>query len=297
MSIEIIIQQAINALSLGSLYALLALGLAMVYSVLGLMNFAYGELVAMVGYTIYFSINAGLPYGFAAILGIIVSIIVALLTELIAFRPLRKASYAAVLFSTFAMSVFLQNLIRQAVSPRPRGINVPALIDSVIKIGSFRISTLSVVTLVISLVSMGLLVGFLQKTKSGLAIRAAAANFEIARLLGVPANRVISLAFMVSGLLAGIGGVLWVSRIGGITPTMGFKPVLSSFIAIIIGGLGNLKGAVVGGFVFGLLEVLLQVVLPPSTRPFIDAFVLLIVVIILAIKPEGLVGKKVESKL
>lgn len=297
MTLEVIIQQIVNALSLGSLYALLALGLAMVYSVLGLMNFAYGELVTMVGYTIYFSVNAGIPYGLAAILGIVVSIIFALLTELIAFRPLRKASYAAILFSSFAMSIFFQNLLRQSVSTRPRGINVPTILDSVIKIGNIRIPTLSIVTLVISLISMGLLVYFLQKTKAGLAIRSAAANFQVARLLGIPANRVFSLAFITSGLLAGIGGVLWVSRIGGITPVMGFKPVLSSFIAIILGGLGNLKGAVVGGFMFGFLEILLQVILPASVRPFIDALVLLIIVVILAIKPEGLVGKKVEIKL
>lgn len=296
MTTEVAVQQLINALSLGSLYALLALGLAMVYSVLRLMNFAYGELVTAVGYTIYFLYGVGLPYAVAAAAGVAAAIGVSLLTEMAAFRPLRKASFTAILFSSFAMSVLLQNLIRQAVSPRPRGIAVPAVLDSVVSIGSFRIATLSLVTLVLSLTAIGLLVTFLQRTRAGIAIRAAAANFEVARLVGIPANRVISLSFVVSGLLAGIGGVLWVSRIGGVTPTMGFKPVLSSFISVVIGGLGNLWGAVVGGFVLAFLEVALQVLLPPSTRPFIDAFALLIVVVILGLRPEGLVGRKEAAR-
>lgn len=297
MNVELAVQQLINALSLGSLYALLALGLAMIYSVLRLMNFAYGELITAAGYTIYFIYGANLPYGLAALAGVAVSVLVSLLIEFVAFRPLRKATFATILFSSFAMSILLQNLIRQAVSPRPRGIAVPSILDSVFRIGSFRVSTLSVVTLVISLTAMALLVTFLQRTRAGIAMRAAAANFEVARLVGVRANRVISLSFVVSGLLAGIGGVLWVSRIGSVTPAMGFKPVLVSFISVVIGGLGNLWGAVIGGFVLAFLEVSLQVLLPPAARPFIDAFSLVAVVLVLGVKPEGLVGKKEDTKL
>lgn len=295
MTAEVAVQQLINALSLGSLYALLALGLAMVYSVLGLMNFAYGELVTVTGYTIYFLHRADVPYALAGLVGIIVAILFALLTELMAFRPLRKASFAAILFSSFAMSILIQNLLRQAVSPRPRGIAVPVVLDSVVRIGSFRIASMSLVTLALCMIAIALLVAFLQRTKAGIAIRAAAANFEVARLVGVPANRVISLSFLTSGLLAGLGGVLWVSRIGGVTPAMGFKPVLSSFIAVVIGGLGNLWGGVVGGFFLAFLEVGLQVVLPSNIRPFIDAFALVIVVIVLGFRPQGFVGEKEVS--
>ena len=139
---------------------------------------------------------------------------------------------------------------------------------------------------------MIVLVAFLHRSRWGIALRAAAADFEVARLVGVRANRIIALSFVISGLLAGIGGVLWVSRIGGMTPTMGLTPVLRSFVAVVIGGLGTLRGAVVGGFVLASLEVALHVLLPSWAQPFIDALSLVVVVVILFISPEGLIRKK-----
>lgn len=295
MTVELIVQQVINALSRGSLYALLALGLAMVYSVLGLMNFAYGELVTVTGYTMWFLMVRGISFPVAAVIGIVAATVVSLLTELTAFHPLRRASFAAILFSSFAVSVIIQNLIRQLISPRPRGIRIPAALDEVVRLGPFYIGVLSLVTFALSLAVMILLVAFLQRSRWGIALRAAAADFEVARLVGVRANRIIALSFVISGLLAGVGGVLWVSRIGGMTPSMGLTPVLRSFIAVVIGGLGTLRGAVVGGFVLASLEVALHVLLPSWARPFIDALSLVVVVVILYISPEGLIRKEVEA--
>lgn len=292
MSAEQLVQQLVNALSLGSLYALLALGLAMVYSVLGLLNFAYGELVTVTGYTILLGLDAGLPLPAAALMGVAAAVVAALVIEALAFRPLRGAPPITLLFSSFAVAVIVQNLIRQLVSPRPQGIAVPPWIDDVWVLGGLRVSVLAVVTLVVSLAALAALAAFLQRSRVGLAMRAAAQNFEVARLMGARANRVIALSFAVSGLIAGVAGLLWVARSGSVTPAMGFAPILKAFIATVIGGLGDLRGAVVGGFALGFIEIALIVALPASARPFTDASALLVVVAVLAVRPQGLAGRR-----
>lgn len=291
MSPELLVQQLVNALSLGSLYALLALGLAMVYSVLGLLNFAYGELVTVTGYTIVLAARSGLPLPLAVVLGVGAAVLTSLLVEALAFRPLRGAPPITLLFSSFAVAVIVQNLIRQLVSPRPQGLALPSFVDDVVVAGPVRVGVLALVTLAVSLAALAALVAFLQRSRAGLAMRAAAENFEVARLMGARANRVIALSFALSGLIAGIAGVLWVARSGTVTPAMGFSPILKAFIATVIGGLGNLRGAVVGGLALGFIEVALIVALPSSVRPFSDALALAVVVAVLAVRPQGLVGR------
>lgn len=296
MTAELFIQQLINAISLGSLYALLALGLAIVYGVLKVLNFAHGDLVAVTGYIMWFFwMKYEIPFPLAVIAGILGATGISILTELIAFRPLRKASYAVKLISSLAVSIIIQNLIRMFIDPRPRGLRIPTYFDKVITIGSFHIGALSIITLVISLVAMGILLYFLLRTRWGLALRAAAVDFEVTRLVGVPANRTISLAFAISGLLAGIGGALWVIRTGGIAPAMGLNPIIKAFVSNVIGGLGSLTGAVVGGLIFGFFDIFLKAFLPGGARPFVDAFALIGVVIILFFKPQGIMSKKEEK--
>lgn len=295
MTLETFLQQVINALSLGSLYALLALGLALVYGILRLMNFAHGELVTVTAYAMWFLVGRKMSFHGAALVAIVAATVVALLTELIAFRPLRKAPFVVILISSFAVSVIIQNLVRQFISPRPRGIRVPAVLDETLHLGFFYVGALSLITLAISLIVMALLVVFLRRTQWGLALRAAAVDFEVTRLVGVRANRVIMLAFAISGFLAGIGGVLWVARIGGMTPTMGLTPVIKAFVANVIGGLGSFRGAVLGGYILAFLDIFLQVLLPPAARPFVSAFSLVAVVIILYFRPQGLLGRRTEE--
>lgn len=289
MTAEQLVQQLINALSLGSIYALLALGLAMVFSVLGMLNFAFGELVTITGYVMFWLVAAQTSFVTAAIAGVIFATAASMLIEQIAFRPLRRAPFITLLFSSFAVAVIIQNLIRQLVSPRPQGIPVPGLFDEVWRIGAFRIGVLPVMTVSTGLIALLVLAAFLQRTQWGLAIRAAALDFEVARLMGIRANRVIALAFALSGFLAGVAGVLWVARRGTVTPDMGFVPILKAFIAVVIGGLGNLWGAVLGGFVLAFLEIALEVLLPNTFRPFTEAFSLIAVVVILYFRPQGLV--------
>lgn len=287
MSPEILVQQFINALSLGSIYALLALGLAVVFSVLGLLNFAYGELITITGYTMFFLIATGLNFWLAAAVGVVSAVIGSLLVQLIAFRPLRGAPPNAVIFASFAVSVIIQALIRNVISPRPKGIAVPGWADSVLQVGSYRFPVLALVTFAIAVAAMLALTTVLRRTRWGLAIRAAAEDFTVTRLMGARAGRMVVLAFAISGVLAGIAGVLWIARTGSVSPAMGFNPLLQSFIAVVLGGLGNLRGAVIGGFALAFIEVGLRVLLPSAVVPFTAALTLVVVVIVLYVRPQG----------
>ena len=290
-----LIQQIVNSLSLGSIYALLALGLSMVYGVMGMLNFAYGELVTLCGYAMLLATRMGLPFGLVVLVGVATACIASVLMELVAFRPLRGASFVTLLFTSFAVSQLIQNGLRQGVSVRSKGVPVPEFFDSAVRLGSVRIGVLSIVTATVGAISLIVLTAFLQRSRAGLAMRAASQDFTTARLNGVRANRVISLAFGISGILAGIAGVLWIVRTTAVNPTTGFVPVIEAFIASVIGGLGNLRGAVIGGFFLGTLEVFLQALLPGFLIPYAQAASLLVIVVILYVRPQGLTGGRVEA--
>jgi branched-chain amino acid transport system permease protein len=291
VSFEETVQQLVNALSLGAIYAMFALGLAVVFSVMGLLNFAYGELVTVAGYTMMLMARQGLPFWMMAPAAVAAAVLVSVAMELVAFRPLRAATPLVRLFTSFAVAVIIQNLIRQLISTRPQGVPIPGFLQDAVRIGTIRIGVLPLVSASVGLVALVSLSAYLARSSGGLAMRAAAQDFTVSRLMGVRANRVISLAFAVSGGLAGIAGVLWVSRRTSVAPTMGFDPVLTAFVATVIGGLGNLAGAVAGGFFLGFLEISLAIVLPGVVRPFLDAIALTVVVIILYFRPQGILGR------
>jgi branched-chain amino acid transport system permease protein len=291
VTIEELLQQLVNALSLGAIYAMFALGLAVVFSVMGLLNFAYGELVTVAGYTMLLLAREGLPFWVMAPAAVAAAVVVSVVMELVAFRPLRSATPLVRLFTSFAVAVIIQNLIRQLISTRPQGVSIPAFLQETIRIGSIRIGVLPLVSAIVGLASLLALSAYLTRSTGGLAMRAAAQDFTVSRLMGVRADRVISLAFAISGALAGIAGVLWVARRTSVAPTMGFDPVLTAFVATVIGGLGNLAGAVAGGFFLGFLEIALVVALPGVVRPFVDAIALTVVVMILYFRPQGILGR------
>lgn len=294
MNVALVVQIAVDAISLGALYALLALGLALVYSVLGLLNFAYGELITVCGYTMVAMVALGTPWIVAGLIGVVAAGITSVLIERAAFRPLRGATFTTLLFTSFAVSVILQNLARQVISPRPRGLSVPSVLDQTITVGAVRLGVLSVVTLAVAGTTLAIFGVVLQRTRVGLALRASAADFDVARLLGIRATRVILFAFAASGVVAGIAGVLWMARRGAVTPGTGFTPVLKAFIATVIGGLSDLRGAVLGGLALGALEVTLSVTLPGPARPFVDALALAVVVAVLYLRPQGFLGRVQE---
>jgi branched-chain amino acid transport system permease protein len=289
---DILVQQSVNALALGGTYALLALGLAMVFSVLGLINFAHGELMTATGYAMFFCIAAGMPFPLAVLIGIAVAVFVAVAMERIAFRPVRNASTATMLLTSFAVSTILHMLFQNLISARPKPIPMPSMFTGAFNIAGFDVGTIQAISICSTALLLVALTIFLRHSMLGIAMRAASLDFPTTRLMGINANAVISTAFAISGLLAGVAGVLWLAQRGSVDPLMGFLPVLKAFIAVVLGGLGNLAGAVVGGFALGIIEVGLRAFLPEELLPFRESIALALVILLLLIRPEGLLGRK-----
>jgi branched-chain amino acid transport system permease protein len=283
----------INTLSLGSLYAMLALGLVIIYGILRLVNFAYGELIMIGGYTLYLLTGfTPLPWLFVALLAVIVSMLTSLGTELVAFRPVREKSLTAMLITSFAVSTLLQNGALLIISPRARAVTLPQIFQQSVNIAGTAVPWRNILTIVTCLVMLGLLTLLLKRTVLGIALRAAADNFRMTRMLGVPANTVISSAFAISGIMAGVVSIFWIGRSASVTPTLGAPPLLVAFVATVIGGMRSLTGAVVGGFVYAILISLLGIFLPPSLLEFREAFMFIFVILILLFRPEGLIRSK-----
>ncbi|HST42380.1 MAG TPA: branched-chain amino acid ABC transporter permease [Conexibacter sp.] len=288
---DTVIQTLVNGIALGGTYALLAIGLAMVYSVMGLINFAHGELLTITGYALVGAIALGVPFWPAALVGVIAAALAAVAMERIALRPLRGASLETLLLSSFAISVVLQVLFAELISTRAKPVATPDLFSSSVSLGSIEIGSLQLVTIAVVVVLLVALTLFLRRSTLGRCIRAAGIDFEMARLVGVRANSMFVLAFALSGLLAGVAGVLWVGQRGSVDPSMGLTPVIAAFLATIIGGLGNLSGAALGGLLYGLLQTVLEQILPASLQPYRDAIVVVVIVAILLFRPNGLLSR------
>ncbi len=283
----------ISALSLGSIYALMALGLVLVFGVLRLINFAYGEFIMIGGYAMvaFQRLVGGIPWAVEAILAVGLVILTALALERVAFRPVRASHGPAInlLITSFACSTILQSLAMVVISPRSKGIEYPPIVSAKLSVGPLSISAFDLMAMIVSGVSLIGLTLLLRKTVLGLALRAAAGDFTMTRLLGVRADRVIAAAFAISGTLAGIASVLYLARIGLVKPDIGLGPVITAFFASVVGGMESLVGAVVGGLVLGFLTVGLQVVLPAPLLEYREAFTFLVVIIVLLVRPQGLV--------
>lgn len=284
---NVVIQYVVEALSLGATYALLALGIALVFGAMRLLNFAHGELVMVGGFLLLYI--AGMPWPLLIIVTLIVVGVAAILMERIAFRPLRGAEPATLLVASFAVSFGLQNLAMMLFGSDTQAVSIlPGLTGSV-ALGSISIPKLSIATVIaVTLVLVGLSL-FLARTSLGVQMRAAAEDFDMVRMLGVRANRVIAGAFAISGMCAGVSAVLLVGQTGIVFPTMGITAVLIAFVATILGGMGSLVGSVLGGFLLGAFTVVLQIALPLELRPYRDAFVFAAVIVMLLVRPSGLV--------
>ena len=313
------IQQVVNALSAGSLYALMAVGLAMVFGILRLINFAHGDLMMISAYLAVFSIGAGLSLVASLPIIILGTVAVGLLMERVAYRPLRGAPDVAVLLSSFAVGQILQNgtLLVSRLADKPQLIAFPSpdLLNGVVTIGAITIPKVNLASFVAGIVLLGLLTLFVTRTNLGLSMRAAAEDLSAARLVGINVNRVVATAFAIGSALAAVAGVLYSVQAGQINPYMGFTPVLKAFIAAVIGGFGSIAGAVVGGYVLGLLEVLVTSLagigdlLPagsvsPEVRQFLhdwlpsglaswrDAVVFIVLIVVLLVRPQGILGRR-----
>ncbi|MGB9685795.1 MAG: branched-chain amino acid ABC transporter permease [Rectinema subterraneum] len=296
-TLDYFIQQLINALSIGSLYALMAIGLSMVFGILRLINFAHGDLIMVGSYAMLLLLAGGMPFLLAAAAGIAASTIAGLLIERFAYRSLRGAPDVTMLLTSFAVTIFLENLAIILFKATSRAFPAPALLNAVFSFGNLQIASLNIVSIAATAVLLVLLTLFVTKTEIGISMRAASQDLVAARLMGIHVNRVIAAAFAIGSFLAGVVGILWSIKVGKIDPLMGFGPVLKAFVASVIGGLGSIPSAVIGGYILGSLEILLQGLLPAHLVPFRDAFVFLILISLLLFKPNGLLGKTEKEKI
>lgn len=294
---DLFVQQTVNALALGGTYALLALGLAVVFSIMGLINFAHGELMTISGYTLMYCGIAGFPFAVSVPLAILAAMLAAIAMERIAFRPVRGGSGATMLITSFAVAMILQVLFQNLISARSQPVALPQLLSESVRIGSVVIGVNKIAAITATVLMLIFLDRFMNRQKTGIAMRAAAEDFAVARLMGIRANTVIAGAFAISGLLAGVAAVLWVSQRASVDPLMGFTPVLKAFIAAILGGLGSLRGAVAGGFMLGFIEVYLAAFLPQEMQEFRDPIGLGLVVLILLFRPNGMIPSKVLGSI
>jgi len=301
-----IIQIIIDALSLGSLYALGALGIALIFGVMRLVNFAHGDTIAFCVFALLWpSIDAAaivfagnLPTSLLIPLILLIGAGLSVLSEIIVFRRFRNANPATMMIASFALGFVIRYFLLMLYSSRPKSINLWANLSEPLDLFGARVPLLQVVTVTITLGILGLLTLFLKRSRYGLEMRAAAENFTMARMLGVRANRVIMLAFALSGMLAAATGLILVTQTGTVDIQMGASLMLVAFIATVIGGLGSLTGAVTAGYLIGAASVLMQVVLPFDARPFRDAFVYGAVILTLIWRPNGLfVAKSAKQRV
>lgn len=291
------LQVVVDAVALGSLLALVALAIGLVFGVMKLINFAQGDYVTIGAYSLVVptaSLTPPLLLGAlppaAMVLGVLfVVVMLALATERIAFRPLRDSNPATLLISSFAVSYFLQHLVMLIHSGRPKSIGIGQALTTPLDIAGLRVPGIQLVTMGVTAVLLIALVLFLRRTSLGIQMRAAAENFQMARLLGVPANRVIALSFVISGVLGGAVSLLLLVQTGTLDLRMGLMPVIFAFFATVVGGMGSLFGAALGGFLVGVVNVFLQSYLPVDLRAFREAFLFGLVIVVLLVRPQGLI--------
>jgi len=291
--VESAIQTLVNAISLGALYALLALGIALIFGIMNLINFAHGELVMIGGYALTLLAAVWAPVMVLAM--IVIVVVAALLMERVAFRPVRGADPTTLLVTSFVVGFILQNLAIMIFGSLPRTTGAGSGLDRSIEIGGVLVSRLDIVVIAVGAALIVGLVLLIRSTSIGIQMRAAAENFEIARLLGVRADRIIAFTFALSGLLAAVAAFFLIAQGGSVSPTFGVAVVLVAFIATIVGGLGSLPGAVVAGFGLGFITVGFQELLPTGLVPYRDAFVFLVVLAVLIWRPEGLIPMRARA--
>jgi branched-chain amino acid transport system permease protein len=291
-------QQFINALSLGSIYALVAIGLAMVFSILRLINFAHGEVLMLGAFFTYYWARLDLPFVVVAILGIASTVVIGLLMERVAYRPIRGAPEVSLLLTSLGISIAVRNVATMLFGEQPEKFPTPSRLEKNLQLGfDVQISVKNLITIVVALVLLALLTYFVTRTQLGIAMRAAAENPMAARLMGININTVVVAAFILSSALAGVAGVLWGARVGSITPLMGFIPVLRAFVATVIGGFGSIPGAVLGAYILGFGEIFVVALLPDHLTGYRDAFIFGALIVILLVRPQGILGSTEPEKI
>lgn len=290
-SLEFWIQQGINALGLGSQYALMAVGLAMVFAVMRLINFAHGTVMMAGAYIGWLLLQQGTPFPLVALGMVLGAAALGIAMERVAYRPVRGAPDVALLLNSFAVAVLLENLAILIFSPRSRPFPMPEILTQVLHPGGdLFLPSIHLWAFGGALLALTALALFVTRTRLGLAMRAAAENPTAAQLMGIDIGKVTLLAFAIGSAMAGLAVLFWTAHVGTINPGMGFEPVLKAFVACVIGGFGTIPGAVLGGYLLGALEIFLQGILPSGVVGYRDALVYAVLILILLARPGGVLG-------
>ena len=293
MSLTTFLQQCLTGISLGGAYALIAIGYTLVYGILRLINFAHGDIFMMAGYFMIFAM-ASIPWPIAIPLVILGTVVLGVVIERAAYKPLRTAPRMSIMISAIGVSYLLQNLATYLFTAIPKGYPEIPFLKRIFKIGDLSASLVTFITPVLTIVLVLLLMALINHTKVGMAMRAVSKDFETSRLMGIKINTIISITFVIGSALAAVGSILYFTDRMSVTPFSGTLPGLKCFVAAVFGGIGSIPGAVVGGFVIGICETLL-VAMGYST--FSDAFTFLLLIVMLLFRPTGLFGEKSTDKV
>ena len=293
MSLTTFLQHSLTGISLGGAYALIAVGYTMVYGVLRLINFAHGEIFMMAGYFMIFSM-ASFPWYISVPVVLIGTGILGIFIERVAYKPLRSAPRMSVMISAIGVSYLLQNLATYLFTALPRGYPELPGLKKVFQIGQLSSSVVTFLTPVITILLGLALVQLINHTKIGMAMRAVSKDFETSQLMGIQINNVISVTFLIGSVMAAIGSILYFTDRMSVNPFSGSLPGLKCFVAAVLGGIGSIPGAIVGGFILGIGETFM-VALGFST--FSDAFTFIMLIFMLLVKPTGLFGEKEPEKV
>jgi branched-chain amino acid transport system permease protein len=285
-----LVQNLVDGLGQGSIYALLALGIAVIFGVMHLLNFAHGELITVGAYVTYLCFTRGISWYWIAPILVITCVLTSLLIEQVAFRWVRGAPDSTLLLTSFGVHFVVEAFFLMYVSASVKTFARPGWIANTVDLGVARVEVIDIAVIAVTIVVLLITVAILQRTMFGIALRAAASDFDAARLMGVRSNNVIRGAFALSGALAGIAAIFWLMRAGQATPGAGLTPMLKGVLAALIGGLGSLRGAVIGGLALGVAEVMLQSQLPSGIAGLTDAFVFFLIALLFIFRPQGIIN-------
>ena len=289
------ISYLVNGISLGSIYALIALGYTMVYGIAKMLNFAHGDIIMVGGFTVFTAMSTEwCPVWLSVVIGIIVCTLLGVIVEKVAYKPLRNASPLAVLITAIGVSYLLQNVALLIFGSASQSFTSVVKNVAPVTIGGVTISMETIISIVVSVIIMICLTFFINKTKAGKAMLAVSEDKGAAQLMGINVNSTISLTFAIGSALAGVASVLLCSSYPQISPYTGSMPGIKAFVAAVFGGIGSIPGAMIGGILLGVIENLSKAYISSQLS---DAIVFLVLIVVLIVKPTGIMGKKINEKV
>ena len=284
----------LSGITVGSLYALIAIGYTMVYGILRLINFAHGDIFMMAGFFMVY-ISASMPMAVAIPVVLLMTVALGLLIERAAYKPLRSAPRMSVMISAIGVSYLLQNLATYITGGLARPYPEIPFLKGTFMLGALKIKVITVVTPLLTVLLVIALVLFINHTKTGMAMRAVSRDFDTPRLMGIKVNNIISVTFIIGSFLAGVGSILYFSNYGQVSPTIGAMPGLKAFVAAVFGGIGSIPGAVLGAYIIGICESLIKA--NDAIAIFSNAFTFALLILVLLFKPNGMFGEKLAEKV